>query len=69
MSSREKLLYTLEEAAEILGFQRKESAYQMIRRGQIPGVRFGRKWYVNGQKFRDLIAAGGTIDDGKGGAE
>ncbi len=52
--SEDRRTYTVDEAAEILGIGRN-SAYEAIRRGQIPTLRFGRRVVVPREALEQLL--------------
>jgi len=56
-------LYTVEEVAELLGGLHRRTVWRMLSRGELPGRKIGRRWYVRGS---DLLAAG-TEDTEEGG--
>lgn len=54
----ERLTRTVEEAAAILGISRP-SAYEAVRRGEIPSVRIGRRLLVPNAALAKMLAAAG----------
>jgi excisionase family DNA binding protein len=54
----ERLTYTIEETAELLGVSRG-SAYEAARRGEIPVVPIGRRLLVPRAQLEDLLAGNG----------
>jgi excisionase family DNA binding protein len=52
----ERLTFTVDEAAAILGIGRN-TAYEAIRRREIPSVRFGRRLLVPRNALENLLAA------------
>ena len=57
-SNEEKLVYSVEEAAKLLGIGRS-SAYEAARSGELPVIRIGRRWLVSKQALdRMLLEAG-----------
>lgn len=53
-SSAEPRTMTVEEASEILGISRGH-AYELIRRGELPGIRLGRRVVVPVRAIDDLL--------------
>lgn len=56
----EKLVLTVEQAAEILGISRP-TAYQAIERGEIPHIRIGRRILVPVAALEKLLANAGGM--------
>ena len=50
----QRLTYTVEEAGDLLGISRG-SAYTLVRTGQIPALRMGRKLLVSRGALQDLL--------------
>ena len=50
----DKLTYTVTEVAELLGISRT-SAYECVRRGEIPSLRLGRRLLVTRAGFEQLL--------------
>ena len=50
-----KLTYTVTEVAELLGISRS-SAYECVRRGEIPSLSFGRRVVVPRRALEELLA-------------
>ena len=46
----EKLVYSIQEVAELLGISRSY-AYELVRKGEIPVLRLGKKRVVPKEKF------------------
>jgi len=42
----EKLTYTVEQAAEVLGLSRS-SMYEAVRSGSVPAIRVGGRWLIS----------------------
>ncbi len=51
-----RLTYTVEEAACILGISRN-SAYEAVRRGELPTIRIGRRILIPRSRFEDFLAS------------
>lgn len=43
---KNKLTYTVEEAAELLGISRS-STYEAVRNGSVPALRIGGRWLIS----------------------
>lgn len=56
MSSVERITYTIEEAAEVLGIGRS-LAYDMASRGELPSLRLGRRVVVPRKALEEWLAA------------
>ena len=54
----ESLVYTIEEAAELLKIGRS-GAYEAARRGNIPVLRIGRRWLVPRVALDKMLAGAG----------
>ena len=52
----ERLTVTVDEAAKILGISRN-SAYEAVRRGEIPTIRLGRRILVPRSKLEEMLDA------------
>lgn len=52
----ERLTFTVEEVASILGISRN-SAYEAVRRGEIPTIRLGRRILIPRSRLEDLLAS------------
>lgn len=52
----ERLVLSVEEAAELLGLSRG-AAYAGVRSGDIPAVRVGRRWLVPRARLLELVGA------------
>ena len=50
----ERLTYTVDEAAQLLGISRN-SAYEAVRRGEIPIIRVGRRLLVPRSRLETLL--------------
>lgn len=68
-----KLVYTVDEAADVLGIGRT-SAYEAVRRGEIPSIRVGRRLMVPKAQLDRLLSgddrtrvSGPLRPDGQGG--
>lgn len=59
MEGREKLVFTVEEAGEILGLSRA-SAYQGVERGEIPSIRVGKRILVPRVALEKMLAQAGS---------
>ena len=53
-TSGERLTYSVDEAAALLGLSRS-MAYECIRRGEIPAIRFGRRVLVPRMAIDELL--------------
>ena len=51
----DRLTYTVGEAAELLGISRN-SAYEAVRKGELPTIRIGRRILVPRSRLADLLA-------------
>jgi excisionase family DNA binding protein len=60
--TREKLVYTVEEAGELLDLGRS-GAYEAARRGDIPTIRIGRRLLVPKVALDRLMAEAGQKSD------
>jgi excisionase family DNA binding protein len=56
-SRNERLTYTVEEAAELLGISRN-SAYEAVRKGEIPTIRLGRRILIPRSRLEALLGGG-----------
>lgn len=54
--SPERVTWTIEEAAKLLGVSRA-AAYDAARRGDIPTLRFGRRWVVPRHALEEMLRA------------
>ena len=54
-AAAERLTMTVEEAAEVLGISRN-SAYEAVRRGEIPSLRLGRRILIPAEQLRRFLA-------------
>lgn len=64
--SVDRLTYTVDEAAQLLGISRN-SAYEAARRGEIPTIRVGRRTLVPRSRLDELLdglAGHDKLDDG-----
>jgi excisionase family DNA binding protein len=48
-------MVTVDELAERLGIGRNQ-AYEIVQRGQIPSLRFGRRWLIPRAAFDRMLA-------------
>ena len=55
----EKIVYTVEEAAELLEIS-LPSAYQAIKKGEIPVIRIGRRILVPVAALEKMLASAGS---------
>ncbi len=55
------LTLSVEEAAQLLGISRT-LAYELVRRGDLPRLRLGRRVVVPRQALQDLIGRAGQVD-------
>ena len=53
--SVDRLTYTVDEAAQLLGISRN-SAYEAVRRGEIPTISIGRRILVPRNRLEELLA-------------
>ena len=53
-SRSERLTYTVEEAAELLGISRN-SAYEAVRKGEIPTIRLGRRILIPRSRLEAML--------------
>ena len=62
MPGEQRLLYTVEEAARVLGISRS-FAYEAIQRGEIPSMRIGRRILVPNFRaaLKRFLAESGTV--------
>lgn len=60
--TREKLVYTVEEAGALLNLGRS-GAYEAVRRGDIPTIRIGRRLLVPKVALDRLMAEAGQKSD------
>ena len=58
----ERLVYTVTEAAELLGISRA-FAYELVARGDLPVIRLGRRRLVPKVALADLVARGPIAED------
>ena len=54
MTMLQRLTYTVEEAGDLLGISRG-SAYNLVRTGEIPALRMGRRLLVSRGALEDLL--------------
>lgn len=54
----DRLTYSVEEGAELLGISRN-SAYEAVRKGEIPTVRLGRRILIPRSRLEALLDDGG----------
>ena len=62
VTAADKLVYTIEEAAVLLGIGRSV-AYEAARRGDIPVLRIGRRWLVSKVALDKMLAEAGQHQD------
>lgn len=58
----EKLAFTVDEVAQLLGISRS-SAYQAVHSGEIPSLRIGRRYLVPKQALDELLRATPTVSE------
>lgn len=56
MSEQDRLTLSVEEAAELLGISRA-LAYELVRRGQLPRLRLGRRVVIPRKALEEFIEA------------
>lgn len=56
----ERIVYTVTEAAEILGISRP-AAFQGVERGEIPHIRVGRRILIPKAALDKLLATAGSV--------
>ena len=56
---RDRLTLTVEEAGELLGISRA-LAYELVRRGELPSLRLGRRIVVSRRRLEELLDGAGT---------
>ena len=59
MSSTDRQVYTPEEVAKLLGLH-ANSVYTMLKSGELPGVRAGRKWLISKRRLDAWLDGGGA---------
>ena len=57
-----RLVYTVEEAAELLGLSRS-STYEAVRLGDIPSLRIGRRYLIPKQSVENLLSVAGKAQN------
>ena len=57
-NTEEKLIYSVEEAAKLLGIGRS-AAYEAARSGELPVIRIGRRWLVSKQALDRMLSEAG----------
>lgn len=57
----EKLVYSIQEVAELLGISRSY-AYELVRNGTIPALVLGKKWVVPKEKFNNWVNGERELD-------
>ena len=57
MSPITKQAYTPEEVAKLLGLH-ANSVYQMLKNGELPGIKAGRKWLISKRRFHGWLDGG-----------
>jgi excisionase family DNA binding protein len=58
----EPLVYTVEEAAELLGIGRS-SCFEAVKRGEIPSVRLGRRILIPKARLHELLTGRGPTNE------
>lgn len=53
-SQFERRMYTVTEAAQLLGLGRS-TAYELVATGGLPAIRMGRRWLISPAVLRDLL--------------
>jgi excisionase family DNA binding protein len=56
----QRLTMTVEEASEAMGISRS-LAYELVRRGEIPSLRLGRRIVVPVRALEDLVGRAGVV--------
>ena len=56
----DRLTYTVEEAAQLLGLSRN-TAYELAKVGQLPTIRLGKRLLVPKQALERLLASAGVL--------
>ena len=64
-SAQERLTFTVEEAAAVLGISRA-FAYESVRRGDIPHIKIGRRILIPKAKLQELLSSPLVPDDESG---
>ena len=62
-----RLVLTVPEAADLLGICRN-AAYEAVRRGEIPSIRFGKRLVVPRPAFEEMLKGGATTDQNNQGS-
>lgn len=57
-----RLVFTVEEAAQLLGISRS-FAYEAVQRGEIPSMRIGRRILVPKAALNDLLSSANKVND------
>lgn len=60
---RDQLAVSVDEAARLLGVSR-DLVYDLVRRGELPAVRLGRRIVIPYRSLERLLEAGSTADAG-----
>lgn len=58
----ERLTYSIEETAELLGIGRR-LAYELANRGELPALRLGKRWVVPRHRLERLLEGDAHGDD------
>lgn len=56
MVVKESLVITVEEAGRLLGLRSRNTAYEAVRRGDIPALRIGNRWIVPKAAIAQMLA-------------
>ena len=59
MSDDERRAYTPEEVARMLGLH-ANSTYSMLKNGELPAVKAGRKWLIAKRRFKAWLDGGSS---------
>jgi excisionase family DNA binding protein len=57
MSSTDRQVFTPEEVARLLGLH-PNSVYTMLKSGELPGMKAGRKWLISKRRFEAWLDGG-----------
>lgn len=63
MTNEQRLVLTVEEAAKLLGISRP-SAFEGVRRGEIPHIRIGRRILIPKAALEQMLQGGKAAADG-----
>jgi len=58
-SRADKLVFTPEEVAKLLGLH-PNSVYSMLKCGELPAVKAGRKWLISKRRFETWLDGGSS---------